>query len=59
MKIITVEKEAMKEVLELLGFDTAKINIDEIAGVIKEGLVKKNIISLIELSDKIKVKNED
>jgi hypothetical protein len=54
MKIITVEKSAMKEVLEMLGYDTSKINVDEIAAITKEGLVKKDLISIIELSDKIK-----
>jgi hypothetical protein len=54
MKIITVEKSAMKEVLKLLGYDVEKINIDEIAGIVKEGLVKNDIISLIELADEIK-----
>ena len=54
MKIITIEKSAMKEVLKCLGYDVEKINIDEIAGIVKEGLVKNDIISLIELADKIK-----
>lgn len=52
-RIITVSKEAMKEVLELLGYDTTKINVDEIAGITQEGLIKKDLISIIELSDKI------
>jgi len=55
MKIITVEKSAMKEVLECLGYDVEKINIDEIAGVTRKGLVKNDLISLIELADKIEV----
>jgi len=54
MKIITVEKSAMKEVLKMLGYDVEKINIDEIAGIVKERLVKNDIISLIELADKLK-----
>ena len=53
MKIITVEKSAMKEVLKGLGYDVEKINIDEIAGIVKEGLVKNDIVSLIELANKI------
>jgi hypothetical protein len=53
MKIITVKKSAMKEVLQYLGYDVEKINIDEIAGITKRGLIKKDIISLIELSDEL------
>lgn len=53
MKIITVSKSAWKEVLKGLGYDTTKINPDEIAAITKEGLVKKDLISLIELSDEI------
>lgn len=56
MKIITVEKSAMKEVLKCLGYDVEKINIDEIAGITRKGLVKNDLISIIELADELEEK---
>jgi len=37
----------------MLGYNTTKINPDEIAAITKDGLIKKDLISIIELSDKI------
>lgn len=35
----------------ILAIDGKEIKVDEIAGIIKEGFVRNNIISLIELND--------
>lgn len=54
MKVITVEKSAMGEVLKMLGYNLNNAEVQEIAAITKDGLVKKDLISMIELSDKIK-----
>lgn len=57
MKVITVDKNAMKTVLKSLGYNLDEVNVDEVGAITQVGLVKKDLISLIELSDSIRETN--